>query len=71
MHRRPDLDWLRVVAFGRLIHRTVTVITVYWLKILEVSPVSTCLLTVLSTFGGTWLICAWLVRPWPGSGLKP
>lgn len=58
-----------------VIHQTVTVITVYWLLTLEVPPVPAYLLTVLSTFGVTGLICAWAVRPWPWVrplfGLKP
>lgn len=58
-----------------IVHQTVTVITVYWLLRLGVAAVPAYLLTVLSTFGGTWLICAGLVRPWPRVrplfGLKP
>jgi hypothetical protein len=58
-----------------IIHQTVTVIAVYWLLTLEVPAVPAFLLTVLATFGGTWLICAWLVQPWPWVrplfGLKP
>jgi hypothetical protein len=58
-----------------VVHQTVTVLTVYWLLQLEVTPLPAYLLTVLATFAGSWLICAWLVRPWPWMrplfGLKP
>jgi hypothetical protein len=58
-----------------ILHQTVTVIAVYWLLTFEVPPVAAFLLTVLATFGGTWLICAGLVQPWPRVrplfGLKP
>jgi glucan biosynthesis protein C len=58
-----------------IIHQTVTVIAVYWLLTLKVAPVPAFLLTVLATFAGTWLICAFFVQPWPWVrplfGLKP
>jgi hypothetical protein len=58
-----------------IIHQTVAVIAVYWLLRLGVAAVPAYLLTVLATFGGSWLICAGLVRPWPQVrplfGLKP
>ena len=57
-----------------LLHQTVTVIVVYWLLTLGVSPVPGFLLAVLATFLGTWAIYAGLVRPWrwvrPLFGLK-
>ena len=58
-----------------MIHQTVTVITVYWLLTWHVPALPAWLLTVLSTFGGTALIYAGAVRPWPWVrplfGLKP
>jgi glucan biosynthesis protein C len=58
-----------------MIHQTVTAITVHWLLQLQTPPVPAYLLAVPSTFGGTWLICAGGVRPWPWVrpllGLKP
>jgi hypothetical protein len=58
-----------------MIHQTVTVITVYWLLTWHVPALPAYLLTVLSTFGGTALIYAGGVRPWPWVcplfGLKP
>lgn len=58
-----------------IIHQTVTVITVYWLLAWKISAVPALLLTVLSTFVVTGLICAFLVRPspWlrPLFGMKP
>ena len=51
-----------------MIHQTVTVITVYWLLQLGVPALPAYLLTVLSTFGVTWLIYAWAVRRGPGCG---
>jgi glucans biosynthesis protein C len=58
-----------------MIHQTVTVITVYWLLKRGVPALPGYALTVLSTFGVTWLICAGAVRPWPWVrplfGMKP
>ena len=58
-----------------MIHQTVTVITVYWLLTWKVPALPAYLLTVLSTFGGTALLYAGCVRPWPWVrplfGLKP
>ena len=58
-----------------MIHQTVTVITVYWLLTWNVPALPAYLLTVLATFGGTALIYAGGVRPWPWVrplfGLKP
>jgi hypothetical protein len=77
LRRRPRflVEATELVYPFYMIHQTVTVITVYWLLQLAVAPVPAYLLTVLATFGGTWLICAWFVRPWPWIrplfGLKP
>ena len=77
LQRRPRflVEATELVYPFYMIHQTVTVITVYWLLQLEVAPVPAYLLTVLSTFGVTWLICAGGVRPWPWVrplfGLKP
>jgi hypothetical protein len=58
-----------------MIHQTVTVIAVYWLLWWRVPALPAFLLTVLATFGGTALIYAGAVRPWPWVrplfGLKP
>ena len=58
-----------------MIHQTVTVIAVYWLLWWRVPPFPAFLLTVVATFGGTALIYAGAVRPWPWVrplfGLKP
>jgi glucan biosynthesis protein C len=58
-----------------MIHQTVTVITVYWLLTWNVPALPAYLLTVLATFGGTALIYAGCVRPWPWVrplfGLRP
>jgi len=77
LQRRPRflVEATELVYPFYMIHQTITVITVYWLLQLAVAPVPAYLLTVLATFGGTWLICAWLVRPWrwvrPLFGLEP
>ena len=47
-----------------LLHQTVTVIAVYWLLTMDVSPVLGFFGAVLTTFCGTWAIYAGLVRPW-------
>lgn len=58
-----------------ILHQTVTIIAVYYLLSWEVPPLPAFLLTVLATFVGSALICAWLVRPWPWIrplfGMKP
>lgn len=58
-----------------MIHQTVTVIAVYWLLTWHVPPLPAYLLTIVATFGGTFLIYAGVVRPWPWVrplfGLKP
>jgi hypothetical protein len=58
-----------------MLHQTVTVIAVYWLLWWHVPALPAFLLTVLATFGGTALIYAGAVRPWPWVrplfGLKP
>lgn len=58
-----------------MLHQTVTVISVYWLVRWHVPALPAFLLTVLATFGGTALIYAGAVRPWPWVrplfGLKP
>jgi glucans biosynthesis protein C len=58
-----------------LIHQTVTVIVVYGLLTVGVTPWVGFTLAVLATFLGTWLLYAGLVRPWrwvrPLFGMKP
>lgn len=58
-----------------ILHQTVTVAAVYVLLTFRVPGVPGYLLSVLATFGGTWLIYAWGVRPcrWvrPLFGMKP
>jgi len=58
-----------------LLHQTVTVAAVYLLLTFHVPALPGYLLTVLATFGVTWLIYAGGVRPWPWVrplfGMKP
>lgn len=58
-----------------MLHQTVTVAAVYVLLIYDVPALPGFLLTVLATFGVTWMIYAWGVRPWPWVrplfGMKP
>jgi hypothetical protein len=58
-----------------ILHQTVTIITVYWLLTWKVPALPAFLLTVLSTFVVSALICAVAVRPWPWVrplfGMKP
>jgi hypothetical protein len=58
-----------------MLHQTVTVAAVYVLLTYDVPALPGFLLTVLATFGGTWMIYAWGVRPWtwarPLFGMKP
>ena len=58
-----------------MLHQTVTVAAVYVLLIFHVPALPGYLLTVVATFGVTWLIYAWGVRPWawvrPLFGMKP
>lgn len=58
-----------------LIHQTVTVVVVYGLLTVGVTPWVGFVLAVLATFLGTWLVYAGLVRPWrwvrPLFGMKP
>ena len=48
-----------------MLHQTVTVAAVYVLLTFRVPALPGYLLSVLATFGVTWLIYAWGVRPWP------
>jgi len=58
-----------------MLHQTVTVAAVYGLLVFHVPALPGYLLTVLATFGVTWMIYAWGVRPWPWVrplfGMKP
>ncbi len=77
LQRRPRflVEGTELVYPFYMIHQTVTVITVYWLLQNGVPALPGYVLTVLSTFGVTWMICAWAVQPWPWVrplfGLKP
>lgn len=46
-----------------MVHQTVTVIAVYWLLKMEVPSVGGFILAALVTFGVTWMVYRWLVRP--------
>ena len=58
-----------------ILHQTVTVAAVYVLLVYDLPALPGFLLTVLATFGVTWMIYAGGVRPWPWArplfGMKP